>query len=279
MLYLVGVVVAMWVASAIWRSHMAKEQEIQANGRSERRPSALDSFEQEYWSIDEPCAVTARLRFEYTDAEGRLSEREVDVREFGRGPNGKTYILGHCALRKDVRTFRTDRMEDTVDLDTGEVIIDVKRYLKTRYQASPAAGADVLLAEEFDALRVLLYIGKADGRLTAAEKAIIRDAARALRPSSKLTDEAIDMALRNLDVPTLAAFKVAVGRVSKAGERQKSAMVDAAKKMIATQKTVHPAEADALAYMERRFARSASENVAPESVSPSDLSPDQDAPG
>jgi hypothetical protein len=56
-----------------------------------------------------------------------------------------------------------------------------------------------------------------------------------------------------MDVPTLQAFKLAVGRLAKRDQAAQTVVMSAAKKMVATQKTVHQAEQEALDYMKKRF--------------------------
>ncbi len=157
-------------------------------------------------------------------------------------------------MRDATRTFRTDRIKRCIDEDTGEIISDVRAYLIKRYEESPERSRDKLVEDECDVLRVLLYLGKADGQLRAAEKAVIRDTCVALVGDSRLTDKQIDNLFATLDVPTLQAFKLAVGRLSKRDQSSRQVLLDAAQKMIGTQKAVHQAEQEAIDYMRKRFA-------------------------
>ena len=106
---------------------------------------------------------------------------------------------------------------------------------------------------EYDTLRVLLYVGKADGQLRAAEKAVIRNTCVALSKDSRITDEMIGDLFSSLDVPTIHAFKLAVGRISKREPSARKILLNAAEEMVATQKTVHHSEQEALDYMRSRF--------------------------
>ena len=60
-----------------------------------------------------------------------------------------------------------------------------------------------------------------------------------------------------MDVPTLQAFKLAVGRLAKRGQTAQAVVMTAAERMVATQKVVQQAEQDALDYMKKRFATGA----------------------
>lgn len=228
-------------------------------GRQPRESIDKDEWEGSFWEVAQPLPAKAKLRLKYTDAAGRKTERTVDVRQFGAlGPN--TLLIGHCNMRDATRTFRSDRIESCIDAETGEFVTDVRAYLQAKYDKSPEHTKDLLLEGEYDTLRVLLYVGKADGQLRAAEKAVIRDTCIAITSDSRLTDGAIDELLASMDVPTLQAFKLAVGRLAKRDQAAQLAVMTAAEKMVATQKTVHQAEKEALDYMKKRF--TAGENAA-----------------
>lgn len=226
-------------------------------GRQPRENIDKDEWEGSFWEVTQPLPAKARLRLKYTDAAGRKTERTVDVRQFGSiGPNA--LLIGHCSMRDATRTFRSDRIESCIDEETGEVVTDVREYLQTKYDQSPDRTKDLLLEGEYDTLRVLLYVGKADGQLRAAEKAVIRETCIAITNDSRLTDCTIEELFVNMDVPTLQAFKLAVGRLAKRDKAAQAVVMTAAEKMVATQKAVHQAEQEALDYMKKRFANGAS---------------------
>jgi len=225
-------------------------------GRQPRESLDKDEWEGSFWEVVQPLPAKAKLKLKYTYGAGRRTERTVDVRQFGAlGPN--TLLIGHCNMRNATRTFRSDRIDSCVDEETGEVVGDVRSYLQAKYDRSPDRTKDLLLEGEYDTLRVLLFVGKADGQLRAAEKAVIRDACVAITNDSRLTDAAIDDLIANMDVPTLQAFKLAVGRLAKRDQVAQAVVMTAAIKMVATQKSVHQAEKEALDYMKKRFAAGA----------------------
>lgn len=215
-----------------------------------------DEWEGSFWEVAQPLPAKARLRLSYTDGAGRKTERTVDVRQFGAFGDS-VLLIGHCAMRNATRTFRSDRISSCVDEETGELVNDVRGYLQAKYDASPDRTKDLLLVDEYDTLRVFLYVGKADGQLRAAEKAVIRETCVALTSDSRLTDKSIDELFTGMDVPTLQAFKLAVGRLSKRDPTAQAVVMAAAEKMVATQKVVHASEQEALDYMRKRFSGSA----------------------
>ncbi len=66
--------------------------------------------------------VVGRYAFSYSDAEGRVTRRKVDVHQIWED-SGATYFKGFCHHAEDMRTFRLDRVfGEVIDLDTGEVV-------------------------------------------------------------------------------------------------------------------------------------------------------------
>jgi len=211
-----------------------------------------DAWEGSFWEVTQPHPAKTRLRINYVDGSGKKTERTVDVRQFGSF-DSTTLLIGHCHMRDATRTFRSDRITSCIDEETGEIVSDVKAYLLKKYDESPDKTMDQLLEDEYDTLRVLLYVGKADGQLRAAEKAEIRETCVTITNDSRLTDETIAELLANMDVPSLQAFKLAVGRLAKKDKASKDIVMVAAERIVATQKTIHSAEQEALDYMKKRF--------------------------
>lgn len=211
-----------------------------------------DEWQGSFWEVQKPLPINVRLKLNYLDGRGNATERSVNVRQFGE-LGTSALLIGHCLMRNATRTFRIDRISNCVDEDTGELVKDIPKYLMKKYENSPEYSLNNLLEDEYDTLRVLLYVGKADGQLRAAEKAIIRETCVALSKDSRLTDKAIDNLLSSMNVPSLQAFKLAVGRLAKREKAIHRIIYTASEKMIATQKTVHHAEQDALDYMRKRF--------------------------
>lgn len=216
-----------------------------------------DNWEGSFWEVEDPIPAKATLLIKYTDGDGVASERTVDVRQVGPTPYG-ALLIGRCQLRNATRTFRTDRINHCVDAETGEIIEDVYAYLRNRYQSSPDYTLDQLLDNEYDVLRVLLYVGKADGQLRAPEREAIAEACKAITSDNRISADQVKNLLNRVDLPSLHTFKIAVGNINKRQDQQlKSTVMLAAKAIVATQKTVSPGEQEALDYMAKRFASDA----------------------
>ena len=57
-----------------------------------------------------------RVRLRYVDTTGQASDREIDPYGLARR-GGRWYVVGHCHLRRDLRSFRIDRIESVELLD------------------------------------------------------------------------------------------------------------------------------------------------------------------
>lgn len=213
-----------------------------------------DEWEGAFWEVTAPVPVNATLRIGYVDGAGRRTDRTIEVRQFGQFGDG-VLIIAKCLMRDATRTFRADRIKSCVDVETGEIINDVAAFLQARYDASSDKTAADLRDKEFDTLRVLLYVGKADGQFRAEEKAVIRDTCVGITNDSRLTVKMIDGLLSDMSVPTLQAFKLATGRLAKRDPDTRARVMAAAEMIVATQKVIHPSEQEALDYMKKRFAQ------------------------
>lgn len=202
-----------------------------------------------------PRPIQATLRLSYADATGASTERHVDVKECDTtNPSG--YLIGFCHLRNAVRTFRMDRVKRAIDAESGEIIDDLCQFAAKKYAESPVAALDALLKDSADALRALFYIGKADGRFTAKEKQIFLAYCQQAAGDARITMAQVDRACFDMPIPSMQAFRLICGRLSKLDATLKAVIIAAAEQMIATEKRVSPEEEAALAYLKQRLAES-----------------------
>jgi hypothetical protein len=74
--------------------------------------------------------VNARLRIKYIDADGDASEREIQAYRYTDSSPG--YVKARCLKAKANRTFRTDRIRDAVDMETGEIIKRIPTFMRSK---------------------------------------------------------------------------------------------------------------------------------------------------
>ena len=81
-------------------------------------------------------AISDDLTFaiEYADREGVVTEREISptsIHLIRFEP--VIYIKAYCHMRKETRTFRSDRIMECRNLKTGRKIADLGQYLRGKY--------------------------------------------------------------------------------------------------------------------------------------------------
>jgi hypothetical protein len=217
-------------------------------------PLDRDHWEGRFEGASDPRPVHAVLAIVYVDGSGAATERTIDVRKYDEGLYGGC-IMAFCRLREANRTFRFDRIQSAIDIETGEVLEDVRIYLRGKYEASPAGAMDQFLDQVYDAIRALFFIGKADGRLTAKEKAEILTFCHTVHGDTRIDLPTLDRTLKQMEIPTTQAYRLCCGRLAKElPEDQKPLLIATAERMIATTKTVAAAKQEALDYLRKRLA-------------------------
>jgi len=120
-----------------------------------------------------PFRCDIKLGFQYTDSNGAITNRQIRAKAFVKWLDEDHLVLGFCNYRKANRSFATSSMQDVVDLDTGECVGDVDRYLTDFYEASDYKKIDDFIDSRMSVVECLLYLARLDGNLTKAQKAII----------------------------------------------------------------------------------------------------------
>lgn len=206
-----------------------------------------DNWEGAFWDVPSPRNISANLRIDYRDGVGSRSNRNIRLMKYGVWEGG-AILWAYCHLRQANRTFRTDRIISCTDLDSGEVIENLKAWLDEKYQASPEHAIEKIVETTWDVLRVLYYVSKADGRLTQKERAVVRDAVRSMSDHPSIDDTRIDDMFDSISNPSITAFKQAFGRLAKHNRELAVKAASWSSTIIATEKTISPAEQEALEY-------------------------------
>ena len=217
-------------------------------------PQGQDAWEGAFYDVPAQRSSNKMVRIRYRDGSGSATERVVHVRAFE--PQGRDgLVIGRCYLRNATRTFRFDRMARVVDEETGEIIPDLQKALNTEWEASPAPIMDKLFDEHRDVLKLLLYMAKADGSMRAAEVKVIAQHCAALTGDERITPELVKALLRSVDVPTIVGFTRTYNKLRRERPEVAQGAAQACKAIVATQKSVHPAEQAALDVLDKPVPR------------------------
>lgn len=230
-----------------------KHNEINSDQNGDQK----DAWEGTFWESENPLPVHAIIQMKYCDGNGQNTERVVTVRQFDSQYSGGM-IIGHCHLRNATRTFRYDRIIECFDRETGEIILDIGSYLQKIYESSPSFSVNKLLETDYDTIRVLLYVGRADGSLRKPEKKIIIDVCHQLTSDTRINDMIFDKLILDIENLTITAFKKAVNRLATRSNEVKDIILNSSISIINTQKTISAGEQEAIDYIKKSFLKNIS---------------------
>ncbi len=255
------------IAAAVWYFNSRKQSTVKFIITSSRQyqedepDQNHDNWEGAFWDVQSPRNISANLRIDYTDGAGSRTTRDIRLMKYGPWDGG-AILWAYCHLRQANRTFRTDRIISCTDIETGEVIENLEGWLDEKYRASPDCAIEKIIETAWDALRVLYYVSKADGRLTQKERAVVRDAVRSLSTHPAIDDKRIDDMFDAIDNPTITAFKQAFGRLIKENRELAEKVVTWSESIISTEKKVAAAEQEALDYLKLRLQKEPQTSIA-----------------
>lgn len=130
----------------------------------------------------EDFSVEVQAYITYVDGKGQESKREIRTRSLcHQGENGYA-LLAFCHMRKSHRAFLVSRIEEFVDLSTGEFVEDVVSYLREVHARSPRVALARDLEPHAAEIGILAYIARADGRVTARELDVVMGYVSSLAP-------------------------------------------------------------------------------------------------
>ncbi len=230
-----------------------------------------DNFEGWFYDeVNDYVPVYKSLKIKYKDGKNQVTKRVIQVYKFGEASFGG-FILAFCELREANRTFRTDRIIECMDNDTGEFIDDVSKYLMDNYYNSDDYRQlqdklkkqqekeiqdeyyNTFISKYEIVLKVLLYIVRCDGTFNHREKAIVKELFENLEKNNELlTDKLLEKIYKNFQTPSLQSFKIAVGKLISNNE-YKIDLLTITKNIISTQKTIHHNEKEVLEYLEKKL--------------------------
>lgn len=231
-----------------------------------------DSFEG--WFYDEVkdyISINKYYKIKYKDANNNLTNRKIYIKKYGNSSFGG-FILAHCELRNENRTFRIDRILECIDDETGEFIENISLYFQNIYLNSEEYKNkienekykqekeisqkyhDEFLAKYNTLLKIIIYLVRCDGSFNAKEKAIIKELFENLEEDNKLlTDKFLNKVLSNISLPTERIFKISVNKFIKENLYPNIDLVELSNNIIATQKTIHPSEEEALKFIIEKY--------------------------
>lgn len=228
-----------WSRRAERSTEAARREPVQFVGNRTISLPERDAFDVEPAHLFEliPAVVDAYLV--YTDRDHQQSRRNITTRGILDDPSSGWALSAYCHLRQAGRTFLVSRIDEFVDLATGEVVHDVVGYLKGVYARSPQGLVDAAVKKLADEISVLVFLARADGRLTGPELLAICGYV-SKRSGATLEPDVLQRAIRQSDVGQ-RAYVAALKRLKKnLGEGDRAAIVSVMQDMLAGKKSLPP---------------------------------------
>lgn len=195
-----------------------------------------------------------RYHITYTDQRGLTTERDIDIKR-AYNDEGKFAIGAFCHLRGGHRSFIDERIKSAVDLDSGEVVSSVAQHAIAQYQDSGEGKLWSAIGREWQAVQMLAFVCRADGRMMKAERAVVGDYLKRRCADLPDDDESIDKAIKEIGEPDQREFKRIIADMKAAGDTDRLRdVLDCAKRIVATQKTVDPMEKASIELLENAIA-------------------------
>lgn len=213
-------------------------------------PKQADAVEGDFWQVANPKPSDVTVHLIYQDANRLKTKRTVEVRGFD--PDATGAFNGFCLMRNAYRTFLYERVLQAINPNTGEIISNLPNWLQDTYNNTPQGEANILATENIDLFKVLLYIAKADGRMTTKEIEVISNEISLILGRS-ISFDATKAALNMLANPSVNGYQQAVARLITSFNSDKiNNTIHAAQGILKTQKSVHPVEQSAVDYLIRK---------------------------
>ncbi|KIC95462.1 TerB family tellurite resistance protein [Flavihumibacter solisilvae] len=111
----------------------------------------------------------------YLDASFNVSRRRINVCDIKPAGYGDFYLESYCYERRDTRTFLLSRIQEVVELETGEILADKAGYFRDRYHKKHYSPLQELLGTHKSEILAAIYIAKSDGDLKKEELEVLAD--------------------------------------------------------------------------------------------------------
>lgn len=224
-------------------SHTSSITTVKSNNKQENTREETDAWEGWFDQENESKNLTLDLSINYIDGEGQKTQRKITTKRFN-----KQMILAHCHLRNANRTFHFARIKNATDVETGEIYPDLYQTMTTLYEQSLEYAYNQFAEKYSTHLKILFFLGKADGALRAKERAFIFDFCAHVLNDERFTIEYSTEMLKNIEHVTLYRFKTLSNALDRTDEHTPF-FLEIAQKLVESDKKVSDSEKEALDYL------------------------------
>lgn len=142
---------------------------------------------------DLPLDILAEIK--YIDSKGNFSQRKIKTKKFliQKDNNlNESYLLAYCYEKNSMRNFVISRIQELIDLNNGEIINDISKYLQYKYDNSSHGITKNIIEKLKSELIIFLFVAKADSRISKNERTCILNFIDREFPNSKIDKISID---------------------------------------------------------------------------------------
>ncbi len=175
----------------------------------------------------------------YRDFGDRVSWRRITVRGLTRDyDTGEVLLRGYCHERRAPMHFRASRIQEMVDLSSGESIANPKAFFASYLSDDPTFRA---LRASGPALQVLAFIARCDGNELPAERLMMVDYVRRMHPDLDIDTGLVERHIRAL-LPDAETFQSGLAAFEAMTQEQAVAVIECAIKIVEADGVVGAAE-------------------------------------
>ena len=207
------------------KSHSIEVKEVYSQ-EEETSLGEKDAYERTIVSNPTEYRAEFEIEIDYKDRNGLKTTRQVKVRGYRISEDKQECELwGYCYLRDGSRTFYASRMERLVDLDTGEVAVNIIDFLEAKYIQSPEGQLEEILKRRKVEIDMLVYVGRLDNQLRQNKKDVIVDYVMNKEPEARITKDTINEYLKNCGKVSKTMFGRLLTQVSSMDEEEKKELI------------------------------------------------------
>lgn len=217
-----------------------------------------NNFENFDFYSSKTIPAQGNYRITYVDQKGLKTDRVISVKRVYQDENGNFALDAQCHLRNAHRSFIDSKILNAVDFKTGEIIKSVAEHAISKYRESGTGKSFTAIEQEWEAVQLLVFVARADGRMMKAERYVIADyLKRRCRELVVNTPSELDNAIKEIVEPDYRGFKRIIAGLKSSGDFDRlQDITNCAKRIVATKKTVTPIENDAIELLEKAIVNS-----------------------
>ena len=220
-----------------------------ANYFSDQFGPEKDAYEIPESLMTDVIALRKILKFRYIDQKGQESRRTVELKEIQFYGSEGQFLYGECRMRREGRTFKTSRMWDIIDVETGEVIEDVSTFLVSAYKESVVGRLSVWFQEYERIGKAWLYLLKANKTPTKKEYDVLKNAFSEILNGAVVTTKDIQDVFEDATITTPIGFQRLVSGIKNHHASEAQRFVYVCKSIVEARSNPNFADEAALKYV------------------------------